>query len=157
MWETAWVTVADAAVRYNPVYYAVVGTVARPFHGAGVDYAIRVATALMCALLLGWAASLIGTWARTSWLYVGLIVAATPTLVYSTAIASPNGVGYAAAPAVGPPGWGWSRETSRPRVAALLIAALTMIATPQARRDLASPYHRWRRVLLPPLSTSRPC
>lgn len=90
------VTVADAAVRYNPVYYAVVGTLARPFHGAAVDVAMRLATALICALLLGCAAGLTGTWARTRWPFVALVVATTPMLVYSTAIASPNGVSYAA-------------------------------------------------------------
>jgi Predicted membrane protein (DUF2142) len=90
------VTVASGAARYNPAYYAIVGTVARPFHGEAVVYAMRITTALLCALMVAWAAAVLTTWSRSRWPLLGLLVATTPVLVYSTAMASPNGISYAA-------------------------------------------------------------
>jgi hypothetical protein len=89
--------VATAAGAYNPTWYAVVGTVTRPVDGARLDPAMRAVTALLSALLIAWAAATVTAWSRTRWPLAGLTLAATPTLVYSTVVASPNGVHYAAA------------------------------------------------------------
>ena len=90
------VTVASGASTYNPAYYAVVGLMARPFSGAATDFAMRVYTAVLAALLLAWAAVVTSGWARNGWPLLALLVTATPVLIYSTTVASPNGVGYAA-------------------------------------------------------------
>jgi hypothetical protein len=89
--------VATAAGAYNPVYYLIVGTVARPFGGAAADYAMRIVTAVMCALLVAWAATVTARWASTAWPLVTLAIALTPVLVYSTAMTAPNGITYASA------------------------------------------------------------
>ncbi len=44
------VTVATAAGNYNPLFYWVIGTAAKPFHGAAALYAMRIATAVLCAV-----------------------------------------------------------------------------------------------------------
>lgn len=93
----SWSLVASAADTYNPVYYAVVGTIARPFHGVGVLFAVRAATAVVSALLLAGAATAATRWGAGSWGLLSLHVATTPVLLYSTAIASPNGIQYAGA------------------------------------------------------------
>ena len=123
------VTVASGAATYNPTYYAVVGLMAQPFSGAGTDFAIRAFTALMAALLLAWAAVVTSGWARNGWPMLALLVSATPVLIYSTTIASPNGVGYAAGCLLWAAGLGLVEQPGRPRVAALTTAAVTMMAT----------------------------
>lgn len=90
------VLVSSGAATYNPAYYFVVGNLARPFHGASADFAMRAVTALMTSLLLAAAAAVTSAWARTGWPLLALFVATTPVLAYSGALASPNGVGYAA-------------------------------------------------------------
>jgi hypothetical protein len=90
------VVIDSGASSYNPVYYAVVGTLARPFHGANMDFAARVVTALVAAALLAWAALVTRARSRSTWPFLALVVVTTPTLVYSAAVTSPNGVGYAA-------------------------------------------------------------
>jgi hypothetical protein len=85
------VQIATAAGAYNPAYYAVIGLAARPFAGADSAYAMRIFSALLCAvgvalaaLALAWAGA--GVWTR-----VGLLVALTPVFVYSTVVPAPNG------------------------------------------------------------------
>ncbi len=89
--------IATAAGAYNPTYYVVVGAAALPFGGAAADYVMRAVTAAMCALLLAWAASLINRWARTPWPLVVFSIGITPVMLYSTTIASPNGLTYSGA------------------------------------------------------------
>ena len=89
------VLVASAASAYNPAYYAIVGTVARPFHGAAAVFVMRTVTAVLAALLLAAAAAVTATWARTGWPLLAVVVAASPVLTYSGAVVSPNGLGYA--------------------------------------------------------------
>ncbi len=123
------VTVASGASTYNPTYYAVVGLMARPFHGAASDFVMRGATAILAALLLAWAAVVTSGWARNRWPLLALLVTATPVLIYSTAIASPNGVGYAAACLLWAAALGLVEDPRRPRLVALTTAALIMMAT----------------------------
>ncbi len=91
------VTIASAAASYNPAFYFVVGHLAKPFDGADALYVMRLVTAVLCSLFLALAAWLTCLWARTRWPLVGLMVASTPVLVYSTSIASPNGLEMCAA------------------------------------------------------------
>jgi hypothetical protein len=84
--------VATSAGGYDPIFYAVVGTVARPFHGAAADYAMRAVTALLCALLLA-AGVAVMTFAGTGrWVTLGLLTALTPEVMFGGAIPAPNGV-----------------------------------------------------------------
>jgi hypothetical protein len=84
--------VATAAGGYDPFFYAVVGTVAKPFHGAAADYALRAATALLCALLLGLGVGLMSVAGTGRWASLGVLAALTPEVMFSGAIPSPNGV-----------------------------------------------------------------
>jgi Predicted membrane protein (DUF2142) len=91
------VQVASAAASYNPLFYWVIGTPARPFHGAASLYAMRIVAALLCAVLLalaGWATSL---WSRTRWPLVAMVAAATPVMLFSLSVAAPNGLEMCAA------------------------------------------------------------
>ena len=91
------VTVPSSASAYNPVFYFVVGTVARPFSGSTALYAMRAAGAVMCALLIAGAFVTTRRWARSPWPIVSLTVACSPVLLYSTSVAAPNGVEMAGA------------------------------------------------------------
>jgi hypothetical protein len=91
------VEVATSAWNYNPAYYLVAGTFARPFSGKGFDYAMRVFTAIVSALLLAWAAALTVSWSPSPWPRLALAAGLTPVFTFSTAIAAPNGISYAAA------------------------------------------------------------
>ena len=55
------VLVASAAARYNPAFYWVIGSVAKPWTGAAALYAMRAAAAAMCAAAIAGCA---GSWAR---------------------------------------------------------------------------------------------
>ena len=84
--------IASGAGRYHPLFYAVVGTVALPFHGASALYAMRIATALLAGGFVWLAVLAASTWARSRWPYIAIAVACTPVAVYSSAITAPNGV-----------------------------------------------------------------
>ena len=86
------VRVASAASRYNPVFYWVVGTVARPFHGDAALYVMRATSALLCAIGLAVAAWLISRRTSTLWPKAGLLLAVTPVFAYSTVLPAPNGL-----------------------------------------------------------------
>ena len=51
------VEVTSSAARYNPAFYFVIGTAARPFDGDAALYAMRAAAAVMCALMIALAAA----------------------------------------------------------------------------------------------------
>ena len=99
------VLVASSASAYHPAYYWVVGSVARPFHGATALYVMRVTSAGLCLLFLGLAAwalmrgsGLVGP--SSGWRGVGLAVAVTPVFAFSTMVVAPNGLEMAAAAAL---------------------------------------------------------
>lgn len=123
------VTIASGAATYNPTYYIVVGLLARPFSGASFDVAMRAVTAVIAALLLAWAAALTAGWSRNRWPMVCFGLATTPVLLYSSSIASPNGVGYAAAALLWAAGLGLVQTPQQPRLAALTTAAVVMVST----------------------------
>jgi len=90
------VLATTSAAGYAPVYYWIVGTAGESFDGARSLYAMRAASAAMCALLLALAAWCMTTWVRGPWAFVGLLVGMTPTLLYTTTIVAPNGLEMAA-------------------------------------------------------------
>jgi hypothetical protein len=115
--------IASGAGRYHPLYYAIVGTVALPFHGYAALYVMRLTSLLLCWGLFIGAVSATRTWAKGPWPLVAAGVALTPVLVYSSAIVAPNGVEMLAALAL------WSSllgilEGARPeRLGRMLIIA----------------------------------
>jgi hypothetical protein len=84
--------IASGAGRYNPLYYAVVGTPALRFHGAAVDYAMRVTSLLLCWLFFCAALWATRQWARTAWPTTAIAIASTPVLAYSSTVVAPNGL-----------------------------------------------------------------
>lgn len=91
------VRIASGAGRYNPLFYALIGWPALPFHGDTALYVMRAATAVLCSLLFLLGLLSLRSWARGPWAYVGALAALTPVLIYSTSMASPNGFEMAAA------------------------------------------------------------
>jgi hypothetical protein len=91
------VLVGSGAAAYNPVFYWVVGVAGLPFDGYASLYAMRVATALLCALLVALAGWTTALWARTLWPVAGIVAAITPVTGFSISILSPNGVEMCAA------------------------------------------------------------
>jgi hypothetical protein len=84
--------VATAAGAYDPLFYLYVGTVAKPFHGAAADYAMRVASAVLCALLLALGVGVMTFAGVGRWTNLGVLAAITPEVLFSGAMPSPNGV-----------------------------------------------------------------
>ena len=116
------VTIASAAASYNPVWYAVMGVVALPFSGDAADYAMRLITCLACAVMCAWAAALTTLWSRYRWPLVSFLLASTPVLVYSTSLATPNGIEYAGAMVT----WAAALTLARPTVTQLAVTPLLL-------------------------------
>lgn len=118
------VLVASGAANYHPAFYWVVGSAAEPFDGAAALYAMRVAGAALCLLLVGLAAWAVAQRRHRTWSGAGLALAMTPVLLFSTAVAAPNGLEMCAALAL------WSAllalDGSAPagRVRGLLLVAI---------------------------------
>jgi hypothetical protein len=91
------VEIPTSAGRYNPLFYFVIGTVARPFSGEVALYAMRATAGLLCACLIALSALTLRRWSRTAWPVASLLIAGTPMLTYSTMVAAPNGIEMAAA------------------------------------------------------------
>ena len=120
-----YVEVASAAARYHPAFYWLVGTASSAFEGAPRVYAMRVAGALLCAVLVACAAYALGLGSRSRWPLLGLGVAATPVFVYSTSLGAPNGIEMCAGLALwcAVIGLGGTRLTRRDERWLLLLAA----------------------------------
>jgi len=84
--------IASGAGRYHPLFYAVIGTAALPFHGDTAFYVMRLATVLLAWLLFCLALAATRRWATTAWPTAAIAVASTPVLVFSASIVAPNGV-----------------------------------------------------------------
>lgn len=89
--------VSSSAGRYNPIAYFFIGTGARAFDGTTALYAMRGASALLSGVLIALAAVAVRRWARTPWPAVAFVLTATPTMLYSTMVAAPNGLEVAGA------------------------------------------------------------
>ncbi|GAB3266101.1 hypothetical protein GCM10027448_43080 [Nocardioides dilutus] len=90
------VLATTSAAGYVPVYYWIVGTAGESFDGARSLYAMRAASALLCAMVLAIGVLCMTTWVRGPWALVGLLVGLSPTLVYTTTVVAPNGLEMAA-------------------------------------------------------------
>lgn len=126
------VLVASAAAAYPPAFYWIVGTAARPFEGAGALYAMRVATAALCLIFIAlgaWALSLL----PTRWPLVGLVIAVTPVMAYSTAIVAPNGVEMAAGIALWSSLLAMGDRDSRPSIGLLWCAIASAVVLSSLR------------------------
>ena len=88
--------IPSGAARYNPSYYAVAGIAARPFDGVRALGAMRVATAVTAALLMGLAVWVASAGSRTSWPAAALVLSMTPAATFASGLATPNGVHLAA-------------------------------------------------------------
>ena len=88
------VGIASAAGAYMPLFYAVVGWPSLFLDGESALYGMRVASMLLCDVLLLLAAA-IALKRRSSWHLAGLILCLTPTVLYATVIAAPNALSMA--------------------------------------------------------------
>lgn len=88
-------SVASGAANYQPFYYWYIGTASRPFDGVDALYAMRIASALLCVLLLAVGAMRAAT--AGPWTLLGLWLGCVPTMAYSMSVAAPNGPEMAAA------------------------------------------------------------
>jgi hypothetical protein len=89
--------VASASDKYNPLFYWLIGTAARPVTGYHALYVMRAVAAALCAALVALAAWALTVWARTRWPLVALMVGLTPVVLYSLSMTAPNGLEMAAA------------------------------------------------------------
>ena len=94
--EGRMVQVPSGAGRYSPVFYAIVGTAALPFEGITAFYVMRLTALALCWLLILGALLSAARLGPTSWPVVGLAVALTPVVVFSTSVMAPNGLELAA-------------------------------------------------------------
>lgn len=119
------VEMPTSAGRYNPLFYFVVGTVARPFSGDLALFMMRTAAGLMCACLVALSALTLRRWSRTAWPAATLLLACTPMFTYSTMVASPNGIEMAGALLV----WSALLGLARPSVASPDLRFFIVMAT----------------------------
>jgi hypothetical protein len=158
------VRVASAASRYHPAFYWVVGSAARPFRGADALYVMRFTGALICALGIAVATWCIRRRTTSRWPVLGLLLALSPVLLYSTTIPAPNGLEMVAGlvlwstllslDAARRPGDGWvllwavvaavllvTLRTLGPLFAALIVVCVLMVRRRQLRGIVLT--HRW--------------
>ena len=91
------VLILSTAASYSPVFYAVVGLVAKPWDGATALEVMRGTAGVTAALLLALATWCLLTRSRTRWPLAGLLVGLTPMAFYTTMLPAPNGIELAAA------------------------------------------------------------
>jgi hypothetical protein len=126
------VLVASSASRYEPLYYWTVGQVTKQLDGTAALQGMRVVSALLVTALLGLAAWTVTRWARTPWPFLGLVLALTPVLLYSSIVVAPNALEIAAAYAVWVPllglvGRGVDVRTERTLLWSSLPGALVLL------------------------------
>ena len=124
------VEVAHSAARYNPAFYALVGIPARWADGADSLYAMRLTAVFLCALLIAGAVTVLRSWAETDAPLVGLLLALTPTMVYTTSVGAPNGIEVAAAALVWCALLGVVKRRHDPAAVATYLAVATVGAIP---------------------------
>ena len=122
------VTVGTAAGGYNPVYYALIGFPTRMFEGAGVDYAMRALSALVCAVAVAISAGALGVARAGVWARFGFLASLTPVLVYSSVVPAPNALEMVAGLCVWTTMLGAMREETPPGVRRALIGVATAAA-----------------------------
>lgn len=124
------VEMPTSAGRYNPLFYFVLGTAARPFSGDLALYVMRATAGLMCACLIALTALTLRRWSRTAWPAATLLLACTPMFMYSTMVASPNGIEMAGALLVWSAVLGLAGPSVSPRDLRFFVIAATVGAVP---------------------------
>ncbi|MFC1400529.1 MULTISPECIES: DUF2142 domain-containing protein [Streptacidiphilus] len=89
------VSMTTGAGRYNPAYYLMIGWPSLFLKGPSVIYAMRLLSAVLCALLMALAVVTASTW-RKSTVLVGVYAAATPMTLFLGGVVNPNAVEAAA-------------------------------------------------------------
>lgn len=89
------VLMRSSAASYHPLFYLAIGWPSLPFEGYAQLYAMRLAAAFLCALLIA-AAFVAVRRSGGTWLGWGLLLTLTPTMTYSMMVAAPNGLELAA-------------------------------------------------------------
>lgn len=121
------VLIASAAATYNPVWYFVVGTVAAPFSGTTSLFVMRVTGMLLCDAMLVTAGVFALRRQTSAWPFLGIALVATPTLLYATTVAAPNGLGYSAGVLLWSAGLRLAR--SQPAAMGSSLGAITVAAS----------------------------
>ncbi|MBC7592043.1 MAG: DUF2142 domain-containing protein, partial [Salinibacterium sp.] len=93
-WFNTWVG------AYNPTYYYLSGWPSLIFDGSAGIYAMRIASALVAAVFLAWAAEASLAATRVRWMPMGIAVLASPMIVYYSGSVNPQGLEVAAAAAL---------------------------------------------------------
>jgi hypothetical protein len=91
------VLIFSTASGYSPVFYEVIGTVAKPWDGVTALYVMRGAASLINALLLLVAAWCLMTRSRGAAPVAGFLAALTPMALYTSMLPAPNGIELSAA------------------------------------------------------------
>jgi hypothetical protein len=78
--------------RYPPFYYLVVGLPSLVWHSSTGIYMMRVLSGAASALLLGLALAAAAVWGRSRLLVGGVVVAATPMVVFLGSVVNPSGL-----------------------------------------------------------------
>jgi hypothetical protein len=86
------VVVISWAAFYNPAYYGVVGWAERIGSGLSAVVATRAFSVLISVAMLAWAAWLTLSWPKSRSGIRGLLLSASPILLFSLAIVAPNGL-----------------------------------------------------------------
>lgn len=90
------VDIRSNMAEYNAAYYLVAGLPLRVESSEGGAWAVRVLGAVLSALLIAWAWSIVASRQATVWPCVAMLVATTPAIFFATTVAAPNGIGFAA-------------------------------------------------------------
>jgi len=94
------VTVVTTAGRYQPLYYLVVGLPTLVSHSPTTVLAMRLLSALICALFLGLTFAAASRWARSRLLVASIAVALTPATAIWFGLVNPSALEIASAVAV---------------------------------------------------------
>ena len=83
--------------RYPPLYYAIVGLPSLLGEGNWALYLMRLAGALACAFFVALAAASVWVWSRRRLVLVGIVLGATPMVLYLGGVVNPSGLEAATA------------------------------------------------------------
>jgi hypothetical protein len=88
--QTRQIVVYASAGRYNPLYYAAVGWPSVFFSTNAGIYAMRVVSGVLVSLFLALSFALILGWRRRLLPLLGLVIAATPMVLFLSGMVNPN-------------------------------------------------------------------
>lgn len=93
-WFNTWVG------AYNPIYYYLIGWPSLLFDGPAGVYAMRIASALLSALFIGWAFQAALSARSVRWIPLGLAFLVSPMIIYFAGSVNPQGLEIASAAAL---------------------------------------------------------